>query len=81
LHPVIALSPTTTLLIATVGDFNHNNIREFAAHIEMVEDKYYYAYHYFWKLHNVFAIWKGVMPICSPSDYSTVLVAYDRHSK
>jgi hypothetical protein len=29
LHPVIALSPTTKLLIATVGDFNQNNVQVF----------------------------------------------------
>jgi hypothetical protein len=27
LHPIITLSPTTTLLIATVGDFNHNKVQ------------------------------------------------------
>jgi hypothetical protein len=27
LHPVITLSPTTTLLIATVGDFNHDKLQ------------------------------------------------------
>jgi hypothetical protein len=29
LHPVMTLSPTTTLLIATVGDFNHNKAEVF----------------------------------------------------
>jgi hypothetical protein len=29
LHPVLTLSPTTTLLIATVGDFNHTNAQAF----------------------------------------------------
>jgi hypothetical protein len=29
LHPVISLSRTTTLLIATAGDFNHNNVQVF----------------------------------------------------
>jgi hypothetical protein len=29
LHPVITLSPTTTLLIASVGDFNHTNVQVF----------------------------------------------------
>ena len=29
LHPVISLYSTTTLLIATVGDFNHNNVQVF----------------------------------------------------
>lgn len=27
LHPIITLSPTPTLLVATVGDFNHNNVQ------------------------------------------------------
>ena len=29
LHPVITLSHTTTLLIASVGDFNHTNVQVF----------------------------------------------------